>query len=161
MASGMLGNFYSFGQKKVPMVLDPWESCSEGREGSRTSLTLTPTTTVSPMSTLPSPSAHATGHTIPSYPSTTTVSFSSSLPITPPMPKIPKVNVFSNDGSFLERFHKLKRVSRLMYLPRKLNNHGLGMRRTNSRRRSRRRPCNGAYSHFHELQSQSTYFGLL
>ncbi|KAF9783311.1 hypothetical protein BJ322DRAFT_1070125 [Thelephora terrestris] len=59
------------------------------------------------MSITPSPSAHSTGYTTSGYPPTTVSS--SSLPMSTPKPKTPKVNVFSNDGSFLGRFHKLKR----------------------------------------------------
>ncbi|KAF9646680.1 hypothetical protein BDM02DRAFT_3118329 [Thelephora ganbajun] len=61
------------------------------------------------MSTTFSLPAHTTRYITPSYPLEATVSSSTSLPMTTPKPKIPKVNVFSNDGSFLERLHKLKR----------------------------------------------------
>ena len=105
------------------------------------------------MSTTPSPSTHVTGYTTLSYPHIAAVSSSSSLPMTTSKPKIPKVNVFSNDGSFLERFHKLKRVSCLTFLSRMSTNHSLGVCRTSSRRRNRRNSYNSMFTRsrtFHE-----------
>ena len=102
------------------------------------------------MSTSPSPSAHTTGYTTPSYPPISTVSSSSSLPMTTPKPKIPKVNVFSNDGSFLERFHKFKQVSYLTRFSSKLCTHDL-VYRTSPRRRMI--SCNGACTRILELST--------
>jgi len=119
VVAGTLANLRS--EFVFPCSVDRGNSGSGdgSREGSFTKVL--PTQTLPPppttMSTAPSLSAHPTGYSTPGYPPTTTVSFSHSLPMTTLKPKIPKVNVFSNDGFFLERFNKLNRVRFLIPSP--------------------------------------------
>ena len=107
------------------------------------------------MSATPSSFPYASRYVTPIHQPMTTVSSSSSLPVTPPQPKIPKVNVFSNDGSFLEKFHKFKRVCIRIPLdcniPGKSITNDLDVGRKNSKRRNRRISYNGVSLHALEL----------